>query len=204
MTFKKWISKVLGKNVQYNLTTKSKYQCVDLEKSMLVEVYDFFQRYPYLQKSWAWGNARQYYEGFYTHKELTENFKRIANSPSFVPMEGDSCVFTEHNDEGHICVAYNNDSTTRKIYTIDQNFPKGSRVKYCTHRYDTEGFLGVFRPYRFVRADVNIRNRPSMSGKIIGEKKAGERIFIHELDSSKKWARIGDKEWVSYNFIKEI
>ena len=203
MTFKEWISKHLGKYVRYNKTTKG-YQCVDLVKSYLVEVFDFYKEYPSLEKAWAWGDARQWYEYFSSRKPLTENFRRLANTPTFVPIEGDICVFTEHNDEGHICIAYNNNSTTSKIYTIDQNFPKGSKVKYCVHRYTTEGFLGVLRPYRYVKADANIRNKPSMSGKILGELKAGKRVFIHDLDSSKKWARIGKDTWISYKFIKEL
>lgn len=203
MTLSKWVSKVLGKYVKYNKTTKG-YQCVDLAKSYCVDVFDFFKRYPNLQKSWAWGDARSWYEKYGYHKELTDNFKRIVNTSSFVPIEGDICVFTEFNDMGHICVAYNNKSTTSKIYTIDQNYPTGSKVKYCIHRYTQEGFLGVLRPYRYIRADVNIRERPSMSGKIVGEKKAGERVKIIELDSTKKWAKIDKDKWISYSYVKEV
>lgn len=202
MTLKEWVSKNLGKYVQFNKTTT--HQCTDLAKSYLVEVFNFYKRYPALEKSWAWGDARQWYEGYSYHKELTENFRRIQNTPTFVPIEGDICVFTENNKYGHICVAYNNNSTTRKMYTIDQNFPTGSKVKYCTHYYTSEGFLGVLRPDRFVRADVNIRSKPSTSGKILGEKKAGEKVYIQALDSSNKWARIGKDEWISYKFIKEL
>lgn len=198
MALNKWVSKVLGKYVKYNKTTKG-YQCVDLAKSYLVDVFNFYTRYPQLKTSWAWGDARDWYESYIHHKELTANFNRIANTSSFVPIEGDICVFTEHNEEGHICVAYNNKSTTSKMYTIDQNYPKGSKVRYCTHRYVSEGFLGVLRPLRTIKADVNIRQKPSMSGKIIGEYKKGTKIAVIELDSSKKWAKTKDG-WVSYNY----
>lgn len=203
MTFKKWISKVLGKFVRYNKTTKG-YQCVDLAKSYLVDVYDFYKRYPQLENSWAWGDARSWYERYAYHKELTANFERIANTPTFVPIEGDMCVFTEHNDEGHICVAYNNNSTTSKMYTIDQNYnPAGSRVKYCTHRYVSEGFLGVLRPYRIIKDDVNIRSKPSTSGNIIGELKKGQKISIENLDASKKWAKVKEG-WIFYSYVNKI
>lgn len=205
MTLNKWVKTHLGKYVKYNKYT-SGYQCVDLAKSYCVEVFDFFKRYPELEKSWAWGDARKWYENYSYHRELTENFTRISNSPSFIPIAGDICIFTEHNKQGHICVAYDNKSTTSKIYTIDQNYnPAGSKVKYCTHRYGSEGFLGVLRPKdRKVWGDVNVRSKPSMSADIIGEIRAGDTVNIIELDSTKKWARIGKSQWISYKFINEV
>ena len=203
MTLSKWVKTHLGRYVKYNKYT-SGYQCVDLAKSYCVEVFDFFERYPELEKSWAWGDARKWYENYSYHRELTSNFVRMQNTPTFVPIEGDICIFTEKTKYGHICVAYNNTSTTKKIYTIDQNYPTGSKVKYCTHRYESEGFLGVLRPYRRVKADVNVRAKPSMSGAIIGEKKFGTVVTIYELDSTKKWARIGKGEWISYSYIEEV
>lgn len=203
MLLNEWISKNLGKYVRYNRTTKD-YQCVDLAKSNLVEVHDFYEKYPNLKRSWAWGNARQWYEQFNSHKELKENFERIPNSAKFVPIAGDICVFTEFNKYGHICVAYNNKSTTRKIYTVDQNYPTGSKVRYCTHKYNSEGFLGVLRPIRTVRAAVNVRNRPSTSSDIVGELKTGTRVKIIELDSTGKWAKIGTNKWISYFYVNKI
>lgn len=204
MTLNKWIKKVLGKYVRRNLST-SGYQCVDLAKDYMVSCFYFFEKYPYLEKSWAWGDAKKYYEDFSSHKELVENFKRMPNTPSFTPIEGDICVFTEGTKYGHICIAYNNKSTTSKIYTIDQNFPTGSKVKYCTHRYTSEGFLGVLRPKnRIVSVNLNVRSQPSMSGKIIGVLQPGTKVFIDHLDSTGKWANIAKGQWVSYQYIKEI
>lgn len=40
-------------------------------------------------KPGAWGDAQKYYEIFYTHKELVENFTRIPNAKSFIPKKGD-------------------------------------------------------------------------------------------------------------------
>lgn len=200
MTLNKWVSKVLGKYVKYNKTTKG-YQCVDLAKSYLVDVFEFYTRYPQLKTSWAWGDARQWYENYSSRKELTANFNRIANTSSFIPIEGDICVFTENTKYGHICVCYNNKSTTNKMYTIDQNYPTGSKVKYCIHRYASEGFLGVLRPHRTIKEDVNIRQKPSMSGKIIGEYKKNAAVKVIELDSTKKWAKTKDG-WISYSYTK--
>lgn len=204
MTFKEWVSKHLGKYVKYNKST-SGYQCVDEIKSALVEIsyYNFYGKYPYLKNYWSFGNARDWYEDYYNYKELTENFKRLQNTPSFVPIEYDICIFTEGNKYGHICMAYNNDSTTNKIYTIDQNYPTGSKVKYCVHRYTSEGFLGVLRPYRTIKDDVNIRSKPSTSGNIIGELKKGQKISIENLDASKKWAKVKEG-WISYSYVNKI
>lgn len=206
ITFNQWKKEHIGKYVRYNKST-SGYQCVDEAKSILVEVktYDFYGKYPSLKNYWSFGNARQWYENFYSYKELTENFTRIANSKTFVPMENDFLVFTENNKYGHICVAYDNNSTTSKMYSIDQNYnPEGSPVKYCTHKYTSEGFLGVLRPIRTIKSDVNIRNTPSTkNSKVIGEYKKGTRISILELDSTKKWAKTKDG-WISYNYVEEI
>lgn len=208
VTFKTWRLNHLGKYVRYNKTTCG-YQCVDEIKSILVECkhYDFYKKYPALKNYWSFGNARQWYENFYNYKELTQNFKRVANTKKFVPIEYDILVFTENNQFGHICSAYNNDSTTSKIYSIDQNYPTGSPVNYCKHKYVSEGFLGVLRPYRYIRADVNVRNAPSVKkGKVVGELKKGERIFVYELSSDKKWAKVSSNSdmWISYNYVDEI
>lgn len=208
MTFKTWRLNHLGEYVRYNKST-SGYQCVDEIKSVLVEVdhYKFYEKYPELKKYWSFGNARDWYENFYSHKELTQNFKRIENTKKFVPIENDILVFTENNAFGHICIAYDNSSTTSKIYSIDQNYPKGKPVGYCKHTYTKERFLGVLRPYRIIRADVNIRNAPSTKkGKVIGEFHKGERIFVYELSGDKKWAKVSPTSdmWISYNYVDEI
>lgn len=206
LTFNQWKKEHIGKYVKYNKSTKG-HQCVDEIKSILVECkhYDFYTKYPSLKTYWSFGNARQWYENFNSYKELKENFNRIANTKTFVPIENDILVFTEYNDFGHICVAYDNNSTTSKMYSIDQNYnPSGSPVKYCTHKYVSEGFLGVLRPIRTIRADVNIRNSPTTkNSKVIGEYKKGTKISILQLDSTKKWAKTKDG-WISYNFIEEI
>lgn len=204
MTLNEWVKSVIGKYIKRNRSTKG-YQCVDLAKDYLVCVFDFFKKYPYLESNWAWGNARDYYEYYSSHKELVTDFVRMPNTPTFIPIAGDILVFTEHNKEGHICIAYNDKSTTKKIYSIDQNYPTGSKVKYCTHKYDSEGFLGVLRPRnRYVSVNLNVRKAPSMKGKILYVLKPDSKVFIHELDSTKKWARIGKNEWVSYQYIKQI
>ena len=144
MTLSKFVKKHLGKYIKYNKWTDG-YQCVDVIKGYLVEVFDFYKKYPHLEKSWAWGDARNWYEEYSSHPELTENFRKIANTPTFTPIAGDILFWTEGHKFGHTALAYNNDSTTSKIYSLDQNYPKGSKCKYCTHRYASEGFLGVLR-----------------------------------------------------------
>ena len=203
MTLSKWVSKHLGKYVQYNKFTDTPHQCVDLAKSYCAEVLGFYERFPKLKEYWNFGDARNWYEGYHAHEELIKSCDRIPNTQTFVPIEGDICVFTEKNKYGHICVAYNNNSTTSKIYTIDQNYPNGSKVKYCTHRYVSEGFLGVLRPYRIIKDDVNIRSKPSTSGNIIGELKKGQKISIENLDASKKWAKVKEG-WIFYSYVNKI
>jgi hypothetical protein len=205
MKFNAWLNSHLGANVRYNKST-SGYQCVDLIKSLLVEVdtFKFYDKYPTLQNSWAWGNARDFYEGFKNHKELTSHFKRIPNTPSFKPIEYDICIFTEGNKLGHICVAYDNSSTTKRIYSADQNYPTGSKVHKTSHTYDSEGFLGVLRPTRTIKADVNVRVGPGTNYACTGEIKKGSKVDIIDISLNGKWANLGDNRWISYNYVEAL
>lgn len=83
MNYNQFISKHLGKAMDYD--GAAGVQCVDLIKFYLDEVFGI--------KPGKWGNAKDYYEDFTTHVELTSNFTRIANSASFIPKKGDIVVW---------------------------------------------------------------------------------------------------------------
>lgn len=136
MNYNQFISKHLGKAMDYD--GAAGVQCVDLIKFYLDEVFGI--------KPGKWGNAKDYYEDFTTHVELTSNFTRIANSASFIPKKGDIVVWgadvsSSHNF-GHIAIAKGVGDTS-SFYSYDQNW-NGKECHEVKHSY--KAFLGVLRP----------------------------------------------------------
>ena len=97
MNYNDFIKKHNGKGTDYD--GRYGVQCVDLVKAYLKEVFSITAGY--------WGDAHAYYDGFNSHKELTTNFTRIANTPDFIPKKGDIVVWSSklNNGPGHIAIA---------------------------------------------------------------------------------------------------
>ena len=136
MNFDEFVKNYLNKSTDYDKVAG--VQCVDLIKVYLDKCLGI--------KAGAWGNAKDYYEGFNNVSALKNNFTRIANTPDFVPQKGDICVWganisDEHNF-GHIAIA-TGEGNTKEFYTYDQNWG-GKPMKKCKHSYTA--FLGVLRP----------------------------------------------------------
>lgn len=136
MTFDAWVKKYLGKKIDYDGV--SGVQCVDLVKHYLNKVHGI--------KAGAWGNARDYWQSFGSHPELTANFKKIKNSPEFVPQKGDIVVWngdiSASNDYGHIAVA-TGEGDKNTFYSYDQNW-NSKEFKKVKHTYFA--LYGVLRP----------------------------------------------------------
>ncbi len=79
MTFDSFVKRFIGKAVDYDGV--SGVQCVDLVKLYLYNVFGI--------RAGAWGNARDYWLDFGSHKIMKENFTKIKNTPEFVPQKGD-------------------------------------------------------------------------------------------------------------------
>ena len=112
-------------------------QCVDLIKRYLAECYD-------IKVPNGFGNAIDYYVNFSKKKLLTDNFKRIENTPDFIPEVGDIVVWNEKRGKGkgHIAIVSGN----ANIYTFesyDLNWNNCKKVKLVKHDY--KNVLGVLR-----------------------------------------------------------
>ena len=68
MTFDSFVKRFIGKAVDYDGV--SGVQCVDLVKLYLYNVFGI--------RAGAWGNARDYWLDFNSHKIMKENFTKIA------------------------------------------------------------------------------------------------------------------------------
>lgn len=137
ITYEKFISNHNGKAVDYD--DVAGVQCVDLAKCYLKEVFGIY--------AGAWGDAHDYYDNFTAHKELTENFTRIANTPDFVPQKGDIAVWKSSLSSGgwgHIAIC-TGEGNMSYFYSYDQNWTgKHDPCTKVKHSYNH--FAGVLRP----------------------------------------------------------
>lgn len=136
-TYDEFIKKHSGKAVDYDGVAG--VQCVDLIKCYLNEVFGI--------KPGAWGDAHDYFDNFHARSELTKNFTRIANTPSFVPQKGDICVWKSSLSSGgwgHIAIATGEGDTTY-FYSYDQNWT-GNHDKCTKIKHNYNHFAGVLRP----------------------------------------------------------
>lgn len=134
MTFKEYISKTLGKSIEFDGVYP--YQCCDLVNDYMQKCFNIFTYYPYNF------NAQQYFTRFNEVSALVKNFTKIVNTPDFVPMQGDICVFKSSDNIGHISIAVG-EGNTRYFYSYDQNYNGHKYVAKEKHTYTN--FLGVLR-----------------------------------------------------------
>ena len=136
INFDEFVKAYLGKGTDYDGVYG--VQCVDIVNVYLNKVFGL--------KPGAWGDAKDYYEGFNKVTALKNNFTRIANTPSFIPQKGDICVWganiSDKHNCGHIAIA-TGEGNTSEFYTYDQNWG-GKPMKKCKHSH--KAFLGVLRP----------------------------------------------------------
>lgn len=112
-------------------------QCVD-------EIKDYLH-YLWGINPGAWGDAHAYYDDFNKHKELTDNFTRIPNTPDFVPKKGDIVVWNKSlGGTGHIAIA-TGEGDKNHFYSWDQNWT-GRNDPMTRIRHDYSKVKGVLRP----------------------------------------------------------
>lgn len=137
MNYDTFIKTHIGKSMDYDGCAGA--QCVDLAKYYLDEVFGI--------RPGNWGDAHDYYDGFYSHPELIKNFDRIQNTPKFVPKRGDICVWKSSLSSGgwgHIAIATGEGDTTY-FYSYDQNWT-GKHDACAKIRHNYNHFAGVLRP----------------------------------------------------------
>lgn len=218
-----FIKKYLGRAVDYDGTAGA--QCVDLIKMYLKYVLGIVPK--------AIGNAHAYFDNFTLHSFLNKNFVRIKNSPNFVPMKGDVCVWSKKmNKYGHVAIA-TGAGDTNKFITYDMNWG-AKELRMIEHNYNY--FLGVLRPIHRegidgvtlgkVKGAVNIRRGPGtkynrvmfkdftayQQEQVIANKgKAADNDFpkgmlVEIYETKGSWYKISNTEdmWVHKNFVEVL
>lgn len=139
MTIDEFFKSVIGKKIDIDGAYGN--QCVDLIKAYEKNCLGLVPE--------AVGDAWEYYESYYKKPFLYKHFKRITNTPEFIPAKGDICVFTRgFGKYGHVSIATGRGDL--KIFeSIDQNAGGNLEAcKYVTHTYNN--FYGVLRPKNYI------------------------------------------------------
>lgn len=88
------------------------------------------------------------YEAFTKPNDITyKYFDLIPNSATFIPNDGDLCVF-QSGVAGHIGIALGG-GTTSTFKDFEQNWPTGTNASVRDRNYNTPKLLGVLRPKVF-------------------------------------------------------
>jgi hypothetical protein len=135
LTFDAFVNKYIGRAVDYDGSAGA--QCVDLAKAYLKEVHG-------IPQFSIGGSAMYYYLRFEQFAPLKGKFKRIKNTPDFVPLKGDIAVWnaTKGGGHGHVAIC-TGEGDTKTFYSYDMNW-NGKAMKKVKHDY--KGFYGVLRP----------------------------------------------------------
>lgn len=135
LTFDAFVNKYIGRAVDYDGSAGA--QCVDLAKAYLKEVHG-------IPQFSIGGSAMYYYLRFEQFAPLKGKFKRIKNTPDFVPLKGDIAVWnaTKGGGHGHVAIC-TGEGDTKTFYSYDMNW-NGKAMKKVKHDYS--GFYGVLRP----------------------------------------------------------
>ena len=217
MTYQEFVDKHIGKFWDYD--GYYGVQCCDLTNYYFAEVFgipnaDLFR----------FANACNYYSDFNSFSgTIQKKFKRIENTPEFVPKKGDVVVWgAELNSKGlgHIAIA-TGEGDTNYFYSYDQNWT-GNNDKMTKIKHNYNCVSGVLRPidqtkitdgkttttaikgaksigtvlrpdyYVITANELNIRQSPNTSAKIVGIKKKGEQAHCTSFCYGKNttWAKI--------------
>lgn len=138
--FDNFIKKYNGKYVDHD----GKYgaQCVDLFRQYNHEVLDLEK-----QPAGVIG-AKDFWTNYEKDPMLYKNFKKIKNTPLFIPQKGDVMIWSgKYGPYGHIAIVV--DAKLMSFTAFSQNDPAGS--KCFIKKYNYNNVLGVLRPRTHIK-----------------------------------------------------
>src|SRR3990167_9367950 len=121
ITFDQFIQKYSGKYIDYD--GYYGYQCMDLYRQFVKEVYGCQQSPPVSGAAKVWDT---YNKDFFTS---------ISNGPVNYPNRGDIIIWNTKAGGGYGHIAIAMDSTSMTFNSFDQNWPVGSRCHKQPHNY---------------------------------------------------------------------
>lgn len=195
---------VIGKKIDWDGVAD--VQCVDLIKAMLETCFGV----PCWKGQAPWGNAEAYFRCFNMPKwggyeKLQPWLFQIKNTPEFVPLNGDICVwgkgYSESHDCGHIAIA-TGEGDTKSFKVWEQNRKgKNDPVNLNVQTYKKD-FKGVLRPYYKTTVNLNVRSTPVMGDNLVRVIPKGTKIAIKETKNG--FGKIADNQWVCLKYTTII
>lgn len=205
MTYTQFVKKYAGKAIDYD--GRAGVQCVDLVDQYLKDVFG-------ITGVWVSG-ARDFYNNFYNLAPLPKYFDRIPNTRSLVDKTGDIVIWGG-GKWGHCAIATGlgniNYFFSYEQNTMGKHEPMQRVMHYYNHKIGVDGaypVLGVLRAKEeyqhlingnYIRikvvyaAGMNLRDRPTVSAKIVGHLSTGQVRDI--VDTTKTygqtWGRIAN------------
>ena len=202
MTLNEFYKKYNGKNIDTDNYAGA--QCVDLIKAYFKEVLNVPVK--------AYGNAINYWTSFEKHKELTSNFEKVNG----LPKKGDIVIFN-YAPYGHIAIVWSINGNTLTVFEQNRT---GKHDKCALGKYTTNKVKGYLRhktistptPAKIIEITCTalyIRSAPSLTSKINGIAKKGQRFKVTEIvyNGSMKWAKISNNRYISItnkNYFKFV
>lgn len=135
MTFDEFISKYLGKKVDFDGAYGG--QCVDLFRQYNKDVLGISQPRGVVGAADFWTN-------YDSDQNLKNNFEKIPNTPTGVPQKGDVMFWNKNAGGGFGHVAIYIEGNVNSFVSLDQNWPTLDKVTKTTHDY--KNVLGWMRP----------------------------------------------------------
>ncbi len=156
MNFDEFVKKYNGKATDYD--GGCGVQCVDLVKLYAEKVFGL--------KFGKFGDAHAYYDNFSKTKMLYENFTRIPNTLSFVPLKGDIMVWNKNRGGGcgHIAIC-NGVGTKNYFCSYDQNWNGVKKMQLVKHTYSN--VYGVLRYNKPLDDSQNIKGKWKQGDKVV-------------------------------------
>lgn len=131
----KFVEKWIGKKADFDGAYAG--QCVDLFRFYVQDVL----RHPQPK---GVNGAKDFWTNYETDPNLNKYFKKIANTPTFVPIKGDVVVWNGKAGQGFGHIAIFLEGDVNGFTSFDQNWPTLSKCTKTKHDY--KNVYGVFRP----------------------------------------------------------
>lgn len=184
ISYDAWVKQSLGKGIDFD--GMYGVQCVDLFCDYATKVLEIPRSYLN-----GYGTAKNYWYNFET-RGLGKYFKKIANTPSFVPKKGDVVVWKDnpYSSAGHIAIA-TGEGNTNYFYTYDQNNSgHNDPMTKCKHNYNY--VLGVLRPKTLPAPEPNPNpeNTDKKAFATSFKMKAAVRVNAYDGISGKKVGQV--------------
>lgn len=131
MTHSQFITKYIGRYIEFPGTGSALFQCMDVMRQYIVDVW---KTDPYVIP--RAGTAKQAYQSASTNSKII----KIANTPNGIPQKGDLVFFKTsllppwlYGMAGHVAIVDSAD--LYNIFVMEQNYPTGRPCRIGRHSY---------------------------------------------------------------------